>query len=251
MRWFFPEFIFRELTLTKTTIRHGLHPKFEYVGSAARRSSSQLWILWTLCGRKQGWWKVKDPPVFLYKMYKNKTESCAMPPILMCFFGCFPQVFVAYWRKNLIFTLLALYPSFCLFWAICGILIQLLSWSSPRHTRRTPKYIVDMYICISYVYIYIHIDIDGMNQSWIPCLWLYMIVSWIPWLHVTASTHSRHSQLCTRQKCQLLGCWCWIRRRARRNWVVLTIQARHNDMRHESSKRWEGETDFYDFDEGE
>lgn len=92
MRWFFPEIILRELTkTTKTTIRHGLHPKFEYVGSAARRSSSQLWILWTLCGRKQGRWKVKDPPVFLYKMYKNKTESCAMPPILMCFFGCFAQ----------------------------------------------------------------------------------------------------------------------------------------------------------------
>lgn len=93
MRWFFPEFIFRELTLTKTTIRHGLHPKFKYVGSAARRSSSQLWILWTLCGRKQGWWKVKDPPVFLYKMYKNKTESCAMPPILMCFFRLFSTCF--------------------------------------------------------------------------------------------------------------------------------------------------------------
>ena len=89
-----------------------------------------------------------------------------MPPILMCFFGCFPQVFVAYLRKNLIFTLLALYPSFCLFWAICGILIQLLSWSSPRHTRRTPKYIVDMYICISYVYIYIYILCIYIYTHW-------------------------------------------------------------------------------------
>ena len=96
------------------------------------------------------------PPYFCTKCaYKNKKQNrnlCHASDSDVFSFRCVPHVFVAYLRKNIIFTSLALYPSsdsmtgnvqkstkcFCLFWAICGILIQLLSWSSPTHARRTP-----------------------------------------------------------------------------------------------------------------
>ena len=121
----------------------------------------------------------KTPLYFCTRCIKTKPKAVPCLRFWCVFSGVFHRFLLLICGKNLSSHCWRCIPAltawrgtcrnqtkfFCLFWAICGILIQLLSWSSPRHTRRTPKYIVDMYICISYVYIYIYTHWHRRHES--------------------------------------------------------------------------------------